>query len=100
MLGAMTEILSLILPVSLKVLGVRDHDSCYNSGHEELIYHAIQAKTGPDESLPLLETLAFTMTSENAAEARNQLQDGTERKLQQRCDEVGLSLHFNFEDST
>lgn len=94
------EILSMILPVSLKVLNVRDHDSCYSSDHEELIGHAIQAKTGPDAPLPLLETLAVTMASENAAGARKQLQDETYKKLQQRCDEVRLSLHFNVEDST
>ena len=94
------EILSLILPVSLKVLGVRDHDNCYGSGHEELIDHAIQAKTGPDAPLPLLETLAFTMMSENADGAQTELRSGSDQRLQQRCDEVGLSLHFNFEDLT
>ena len=74
------QILSLTLPVSLKVLGVRDHDNC--DGREELVDHAIQAKTGPDAPLPHLETLAFTITSENSEGAQKELQNGTDQKLQ------------------
>lgn len=93
------ETLSLILPVSLKVLGVRDSDSRYIAGHEELIDHAIQVKTGPHAPLPLLQTLAFTVTSDDVEGAQNELQGVIDRELRKRCDEVGLSLHFNFEDS-
>ena len=75
------ELLSLILPMSLKVLSIRDHDDCYKSDHKELIDHAIQAIYGPDAPLPHLQTLTFTMTSKDAEAAQKKLQDGSDREL-------------------
>lgn len=63
------EVLSLILPKSLRMFSVRVHDDCYQSSHEELIDHALQTKTGPDVLLPLFETLNFTITPATAFEA-------------------------------
>lgn len=91
------ESLSLILPKSLKVINIRDHDDYYVFNHKELIDHAIQAKMGRNVSLPLLETLIFTMRPESASAAQKELCDGADQELQQRCDEVGLSLRFNVE---
>ena len=92
--GDFREIPSMILPVSLKVLNVKDCDDCYNSDHEEVIDHAIEAKIGPNGPLPLLETVAFTMTLEAMKAAPKELWEGADQKLQQRCDEMGLSLRF------
>lgn len=90
------EILSLILPKSLKVLSLRDDDWCdkyyYKDNHKVLIDHAIQAKTGPTASLPLLETLLFTMRPESASAAQKELCDGADQESQERC---GLSLRFD-----
>lgn len=91
-------LLSLILPVSLKVLSVRYHDNDCISDHQELIHHAIQAKTGPNAPLPHLETLAFTRTPEDVVSSRKELRDGADQELQKRCDEVGLSLRFHTQD--
>ncbi|KAL9073623.1 MAG: hypothetical protein Q9161_002865 [Pseudevernia consocians] len=93
--GDEREILSLILPKSLRVLSLRNHDQFYESNHRELIDHAIQAKRDPEVRLPLLETLIFTMAPEIASAAQEELRDGDDQGLQQRCDVVGLSLRFN-----
>ena len=88
------EILSLILPKSLRVLSVTDHNKYRRSKHKVLIHHAIQAKTGPDAHLPFLETLVFSMPPETVSVTQRELCDGADQGLQQRCDEVGLSLRF------
>lgn len=67
--GDYREVLSLILPESLRMFSVRFYDDCYQFNHEELIDHALQAKTGPNMLLPLFETLNFTMTPATAFEA-------------------------------
>ena len=87
------EILSLILPKSLRVLNLRG----YGSRHNALIDQAIAVKTRPDSPLPLLETLVFTMASPASYILPGdpyKILDGGTRVLQQRCDEVGLSLVF------
>ncbi len=89
--GHVREILSSILPKSLKVLSLRGHDEYYQFKHEELIDHAIQAKTGPDSPLPLLEKLEFTMLMDGTS-GIDELQNDDYQTLRQRCDEVGLSL--------
>ena len=92
--GGDEETLSLILPKSLKVLSVRDHGPSYKDNHRKLIDRAIRAKRGPDATLPHLEALQFWMKPVQAFEAYGKLQDGADEDLQERCDEVGLSLLF------
>ncbi len=89
--GHMREILSSILPKSLKVLDLRGHDEYHQFKHEELIDHAIQAKTGPDSPLPLLEKLKFIMLLDGLS-GIDELQNDDDQTLRQKCDEVGLSL--------
>lgn len=87
-----TETLSLILPKSLRVLSVRDHDHLYKKNHRELVDLAIRAKRGPVARLPHLEALEFRMDPQKHFGDYRELQDNVDQDLQERCDEVGLSL--------
>lgn len=87
-----TETLSLILPKSLRVLRVRDHDHSYRKNHRKLVDLAIRAKRGPVARLPHLETLEFRMDPQKRLGDYRELQDNVDQVLQERCDEVGLSL--------
>lgn len=87
-----TETLSLILPKSLRVLSVRDHDHWYKKKYRKLVDLAIRAKRGPVARLPYLETLEFRMDPQKHFGDYRELQDDVDQDLQERCDEVGLSL--------
>lgn len=96
--GDEKEILSLVLPVSLKVLHVVDDDQLPRNNYRSLIYQALQAKTCQDSPLPLLEDLIFTMTRRKTIAAGRSLRDGADQALQQGCDVWGLSLMFKYEE--
>ena len=85
----------LIFPKSLRVLNVRVSEDEYTSNSRKLIEHTIQAKASRNPSIPLLETLIIeVVVPEGSCLPEKELLDKTNRDLQRRCEEIGLSLQF------
>ena len=90
------EVLSSILPASIRVVSISDWKGRVGLGeHRGLISHAVQAKTGPNAPLPLLESLELLTRADDASWATKELRDGGDCSLQRQCDEVGLSLYVS-----
>lgn len=91
--GAEKGIFSSTLPISLRTLKVRCHGREYTRDYQRLIDHAVQGKTDRNAPLRHLESLVFEMTPELASKAQSELQNGIDGAWQERCDELGMSLH-------